>query len=78
MKEGDFVKIKKQLSTQIWYSTDFFLIKKVNHHRKLYNFGTDIELINLSTGEMISLFDSYVEKLTQKEKREVKLSLILD
>lgn len=78
MKEGDFVKIKKEMSRQSWYSTDLFLIKKVNHHRKLYNFGTDIELLNLLTGEEISLFDSYVEKLTGEEKREVKLSLILD
>jgi hypothetical protein len=78
VKKWDFVRIKKEMSRQHWYSTDLFLIEKVNHHRKLYNFGTDIELINLSTGERISLFDSYIEKLSKEEKTEVKLSLILD
>lgn len=77
MKEGDIVKIKSELKTQSWYVPDYMIVSKVNHHRKLYNFGTDIELVVLESGFKMSLFDSYVEKVPIDIKRNLKIQLIL-
>ena len=77
MKEGDIVKIKSELKTQRWYVPDYMVVSKVNHHRKLYNFGTDTEFIRLGSGLKISLFDSYVEKVPIDVEREIKIQLIL-
>ena len=77
MKEGDIVKIKSELKTQSWYVPDYMVVSKVNHHRKLYNFGTDIEFIRLVSGLKINLFDTYVEKVPIEVERNLKIRLIL-